>query len=98
MGRQRNAPADLPPEKNQYLLHRRLSEPQGRSGWIQENSSPTGIRSLDRPDCSESLYRLRYLGPLMLVSASENDSNGNSTGGSRYNDDVIRIRENFSIF
>jgi len=34
----------------------------------------------------------------MLVSASENDSNGNSTGGSRYNDDVIRIRENFSIF
>jgi hypothetical protein len=28
-----------------------------------ENLAPTGIRSLDRPASSESLYRLRYPGP-----------------------------------
>jgi hypothetical protein len=28
-----------------------------------ENLTPTGIRSLDRPDRSESLYRLSYRGP-----------------------------------
>jgi hypothetical protein len=28
-----------------------------------ENLAPTGIRSPDRPTRSESLYRLRYLGP-----------------------------------
>jgi hypothetical protein len=28
-----------------------------------ENLAPPGIRSLDRPACSESLYRRRYPGP-----------------------------------
>jgi hypothetical protein len=32
--------------------------------WIDvENLAPNGIRSPDRPDRSESLYRLRYPGP-----------------------------------
>ena len=29
-----------------------------------ENIAPTGIRSPDRPDRSESLYRLSYPGPI----------------------------------
>jgi hypothetical protein len=41
------------------------------AGWVPkpvrtaaENLTPTGIRSPDRPARSESLYRLRYPGPL----------------------------------
>jgi len=30
-----------------------------------ENLTPTGIRFLDRPSCSKSLYRLRYPGPFV---------------------------------
>jgi hypothetical protein len=44
-------------------------------GWVApgpvwtgaENLTPTGIRSSDRPARSESLYRLRYPGPLLLL-------------------------------
>ena len=31
-----------------------------------ENLAPTGIRSPDRPACSESLYRLSYPGPRLF--------------------------------
>jgi hypothetical protein len=60
MGGQRHAPAVLPPEKTRYPLYRRLGGHQGRSGRVRKISPPTGIRSPDRPACSESLYRLRY--------------------------------------
>jgi hypothetical protein len=40
---------------------------QGRSGWVQKISPPTGIRSPDRPSRSESLYRLSYPGPLLSL-------------------------------
>ena len=33
---------------------------QGRSGHGAEKLAPTGIRSPDRPACSQSLYRLSY--------------------------------------
>jgi len=49
----------LPPGKTRYPLYRRLGGPQGRSGWA-ENLVPTGIRSPDRPACSQSLYQLSY--------------------------------------
>ena len=99
MGGQRDAPAALPPGKTRYLLHRRLSGPQGRSGRVQETSTPTGIRSLDRPDRNESLYRLHFPGPLMLISVFDTDCNGDSAaGGDRYGDVLRKIRENFSIF
>ena len=39
-----------------------------RSVWAgAENLVPTGIRSLDRPASSESLYRLSYPGPYLKV-------------------------------
>ena len=41
-------------------LYMRLGGPQGRSGQVRKISSPTGIRSPDRPARSQSLYRLRY--------------------------------------
>ena len=63
VGGQRHAPAALPPGKTQYPLYRRLSGPQNRSGRVRNISSPTGIRSPDRPASSKSLYRLSYPGP-----------------------------------
>ena len=50
----------LPPGKTRYPLYRSLGGPQGRSGQVREISSPTGIRSPDRPARSQSLSRLRY--------------------------------------
>jgi len=47
------------PGKTRYSLYRRLGGPQGRSGRA-ENLVHTGIRSLDRPAHSQSLYRLSY--------------------------------------
>ena len=40
-----------------------------RAGWKgAENLAPTWIQSPDRQVRSESLYRLRYPGPLMKIS------------------------------
>jgi hypothetical protein len=50
----------LLPGKTRYPLYRRRGGPQGLSGQLQKISPPTGIRSPNRPDCSQSLYRLRY--------------------------------------
>ena len=47
----------LPPGKTRYPLYRRLGGPQGRSGQVLAS---TGIRSLDRPAHSQSLYQLCY--------------------------------------
>ena len=49
----------LPPKNTRYLLYRRLGGPQDRSGQVRKISPPTGIRSLDCPVRSQSLYRLR---------------------------------------
>ena len=43
VGGQRHAPAALPPGKTQYLLYRRLSGPQGRSGRVRKISPPPGF-------------------------------------------------------
>ena len=51
----------LPLGKTRYPLHRRLGGPRGWSGQVQKISPYTGIRSLDRPARSQSLYRLSYL-------------------------------------
>jgi len=50
----------LPPGKSRYPLYRRMGGTQGRSGQVRKISSPTGIRSPDRPPRSQSLYRLNY--------------------------------------
>ena len=61
LGGQRHAPAALPPRKIRYPLYRRLGGPKVWSGRVRKISSPTGIRSSDRPARSESPYRLSYL-------------------------------------
>jgi hypothetical protein len=65
VGCQHHAPAALPPGKTRYPLYRRLGGPQGRSGRVRKiwPPPPTGIRSPERPPCSESLYRQSYLCP-----------------------------------
>ena len=50
----------LPPGKTRYPLYRRLGGPQGGSGQVQNILPSTGIRTPDRPVCSQSLYRLSY--------------------------------------
>ena len=42
-GRQRHAPADLPPGKTRYPLYRRLGRPHGRSGRVRKISPPPGF-------------------------------------------------------
>jgi len=42
--------------KTQYPSYRRLSGPQGWPGQVRKISSPTAIRSPDRPARSQSLY------------------------------------------
>jgi len=60
VGGQRHAPTALPPGKTQYPLYRRLGGPRGLLGRVRKISPTTGIRSLDRPVRSESLYGLSY--------------------------------------
>jgi hypothetical protein len=62
VGGQLHAPAALTPGKRPgtHFI----------GGWVEVggldgcgNLGPTGVRSPDRPACSESLYRLSYPGP-----------------------------------
>ena len=43
VGVQHQAPTVSPPGLNQYPLYRRLDEPQGQSGWVQNISPPPGF-------------------------------------------------------
>ena len=62
---QRHAPTALPPGKTRCPLYRRLGGPQGQSGRVRKISPPHGIRSPDRPACTQSLYLLSYRGILL---------------------------------
>ena len=70
LGGQRDAPAVIAPGKSQYPLYRWLGGPQSWSGRVRKLSPHTGIRSPDRPACSESLYRLNYPGPNNVCNLS----------------------------
>jgi hypothetical protein len=50
-------------EETRYALYRRLGGPRSRSGRVRRISPTTGIRSPDRPDRRQSLYRLSYRVP-----------------------------------
>jgi hypothetical protein len=67
---QHHAPADLPLVKTRYPLYKKLCGPQGRSGRVRKISPPPGIRSLDRPARSQSLYRLSYPAQCHITVAS----------------------------
>jgi hypothetical protein len=45
VGGQHHASAAFPQGINRYRLYRGLGGPQGRSGWVRENSLPTGLDS-----------------------------------------------------
>ena len=61
---QRHAPAALPPERDLVPIVQEDGRLPGLAWTGVENLVLTWIRSPDRPDHSESLYRLRYPGPL----------------------------------
>ena len=67
LGGQRHAPASLIPGKTRFPLYMRLGGPQDRSGWVRKISPTTESRTPDLPTRSESLYRLRYPGPLVYI-------------------------------
>jgi hypothetical protein len=53
-------------EKIRYPFNSRLGGLQGLFGRLRKTSPPTEIRYTNRPARSESLYRLKYTGPLRL--------------------------------
>ena len=65
VGGQCHTPDALPPEMTRYPLYRTLGGPQGRSKRVRKISPHTGVRFPDRPSRSESLYRLRYVTPIV---------------------------------
>jgi hypothetical protein len=50
-------------DETRYALYRRVGGSWGRSGRVRRISTPTGIRSPDRPDRRQWLYRPSYCGP-----------------------------------
>jgi hypothetical protein len=67
-----------PGKETRYPFYRRLVGPRaGLDGCGKSRPPPTGIRSLDRPTRSQSLYRLSYRGP-------EESGGGLIDGISRY--------------
>ena len=60
-------PGHFTPGKDSVLIVQEAGWAPGPVWTGAENLAPTGIRSLDRPARSESLYRLSYPGPLFFV-------------------------------
>jgi len=67
VGGQRHASAALSSGKIRCPLYRRMDGWAPGPIWTEENLAPTAIRSPDRPVRRDTLYRLRYPGPLLLL-------------------------------
>ena len=67
VGGQHHAPAALPPVKTRCPIVQEAGWAPGPVWTGAENLAPTGIRSPDRPAHSESLYRLSYPGPFIII-------------------------------
>jgi hypothetical protein len=66
VGGQHHAPAAFTPGKDTVPIVQEAGW-ASEQVWIDaENLAPTGIRSPDLQACSESLYRLRYLGSIYI--------------------------------
>ena len=71
VGGQRHAPAAFTPGKDPVPIVQEAGWAQGPV-WIDvENLASTGIRSLDLPARSESLYRLSYSGPFFFQGTKD---------------------------
>ena len=71
----RHAPAAFTPGKDPVSIVQEAGWAQGPV-WIGAgNLAPTGIRSLNLPVRSESLYRLRHPGPLLPLNPMVNYEN-----------------------
>jgi hypothetical protein len=68
VGGQGHAPAAFTPGKDPVPIVREDGWAPGPVWTGAENLAPTGIRSPDRPAHSESLYQLRYPGPLSQLN------------------------------
>jgi len=56
-----------PGKDSRYPFYRRLGEVPLPVWTVAENLVSTGIRYLDRPAHSESLYRLSYPSPIIIL-------------------------------
>ena len=66
VGGQHHAPVALPPGKDPVTIVQEAGWAPGPV-WTGAENLTTGIRSLDRPTRSESLYRLSYRGPYVII-------------------------------
>jgi len=64
---QRRAPTVLPSWKTRYQLYGRLGGTQGAVWTGAEKLVATEFRSPERPTHTESLYRLSYRGPRIMI-------------------------------
>jgi hypothetical protein len=68
VGRQDHTLATLPLEKRDSVPVSQETDWDTGSFWTGAKSlATTGIRTLDRPSRSESLYRLNYPGPFLAI-------------------------------
>jgi len=68
---QRHTPAALyPRQRDPVSILQEAGWAPGPVWMGVENLAPTGIRSPDRPDRGESLYRLSYIGPQTSIQIS----------------------------
>ena len=67
VGGQQHSPAALPPGKDPVPIVQEAGWAPGPVWTGAENLDPTRIRFLDRPVRSESLYRLSYPGPTIML-------------------------------
>jgi len=68
VGGQRQAPVAFTPGKDPVPIVQEAGWAPGPVWTGAENLAPTGIRSPDRQARRESLYRLRYPGPVRQLS------------------------------
>jgi hypothetical protein len=69
---QRHAPAALYPGKDPVPIVQEAGWAPGLVWMGAENLALTGIRSPDRPACSQSLYQLRYPAHINFLGGSTN--------------------------
>ena len=79
VGGQHHASGRFTPGNNPVLIVLEAGWTPGPVWSCAENFDPTGIRSLDRPACSGSLYRLSYPGRIEM--STRNISWGVKTAG-----------------
>jgi hypothetical protein len=77
----------LPPRKDPVPI-----APPGPVWTGAENLAPTGIRSPDRPACSQSLYRLSYPSPLLFLVTEKSEKDNVPSRTAKYSKMSLKFK------